>query len=77
MEEAKKLLGEMDQNKFFAAYSCVNNSLEERFIELLLLMDGHNAEFNLEDGYSVDFTKAFDAIKNTRLSEVRSKGKCC
>lgn len=71
MKEAEKLQGEMDQTKFFSAYSCINNSLEERFIELLLLMDSQNADFNLDSSFSVDFTEALDGLKNARIS---SKG---
>ena len=44
VESAENLEKELNQDNFFKEYSAVNSLLEERFIDLLLLLDGHKGD---------------------------------
>ena len=57
------------------AYSSINNSLEERFIELLLLIDGQKADFNPKERFSIDFSGILDALKDIAI--LKGKFKLC
>lgn len=61
--ETSYLEEEADQVKFFATYSFVNNSLEERFVDLLLSMDQQKVEVNPEEMCSVDLTEIVEDLK--------------
>ena len=69
MEEASCLQTESDQNKFFVSYSSVNNSLEEKFIKLLLLIDGQGTTPFSSARRVVDFSKVFDALSEVVVPE--------
>ena len=62
------LEAESSQESFFAAYSLVNNSLEERFIDLLLLLDGQQISIKLEEMCSIDLSVVVEALKVVSLN---------
>ncbi len=72
--EADDLEKEVDHGNFFAAYSLVNNSLEEMFIDLLLLMDESQADTKMEEKCMVDFSEVLEALKAVTLK--KRNGKC-
>lgn len=61
------LEAEASPESFFAVYSLVNNSLEERFIDLLLLLDGQQTSSKLEERCSIDISRVVEALKVVSL----------
>ena len=74
IDEASNLQREKDQAKFFVGYSSITNSLEERFIELLLLINDKKIDFGSEKRM-IDFTRVFDALKDITISKDGLNGK--
>lgn len=71
---ANDLGKEMDPGNFFAAYSQVNNSLEQMFIDLLLLMDSCKTGSKQEKRAVVDLSGVIEALKAVTLKQ--SEGTC-
>lgn len=66
---ANDLEEETDAGNFFAAYSQINNSLEQMFIELLLLMDGYKIDSKPQARAMVDLSGVIEALKAVTLQK--------
>lgn len=71
---ANELGKELDPSNFFAAYSQINNSLEQMFIDLLLLMDSCKTNGKPEERAVVDLSGVIEALKAVTLKQ--SEGNC-
>lgn len=68
IKEADDLQQEKDRDKFFAKYTSINTALEEKFIELLLFLDGQKYECK-GLRYSIDFSSVFNAVRDLELQK--------
>ncbi len=59
---ADDLEREQDQDSFFGAYSSVNNSLEERFVDLLLLMDRCKSQTRPSKSREINFSEFLEEV---------------
>lgn len=68
------LEAECDQSRFFKQYSSVNNKLEERFVDLLLLSNSAEVEMELklERSGLLDLSGVIKAIEN--IPSLKSSG---
>ena len=67
IEEANGLETEMASSNFFAVYSRVNSSIEQMFIDFLLLMDMNYPEENVEDLRLINVSKVLMALTEVAL----------
>lgn len=68
IEEASGLETEMASSNFFAVYSRVNSSIEQMFIDFLLLMDvKYPEEKNVKDLRLINMSKVLMALTGVTL----------
>ena len=71
--DADSLEEEKNREHFFAAYSPINNSLEQMFIDLLLLIDGWKSRVKPAERVLFDLSEVEDAIKAVTLKGLDGK----
>ena len=74
ISEAGDLEKEKDSSTFVSAYTAINNSLEQMFIDLLLLMDGCTTNIKDEQKATIDVSGVVEALKVVAIKE--SEGVC-
>ena len=72
--DANELEKEADPGAFFGSYSQINNSLEQMFIDLLLLMDGCASDVVHEERTVIDLSGVTEALKAVTIR--RLDGMC-